>query len=152
MKFSIKDPSDGTIIVMEMVPEEHEGEQVLRVIFPEKDSILMIRKNGIWSNATETDLKVELVNAISRGIHAHIRQHQIYRDPVSFNQKNLKDSLYTLLLVAAITLTACTGNKTSKDVDSLMTDSTRIDTASNPVSGVPDTTTIKQDSLHLDTL
>lgn len=74
MKFSIKDPADYTIIVLEMVPEEHEGKQVLKVIFPEKDSILMIRKNGIWSNATETDLNDKLVKAISRGIHAHILQ------------------------------------------------------------------------------
>lgn len=80
MKFSIKDPKDDTPLLLRVVPITHEGEQALKIVFPETDSITMIKKNGLWINAGQTDVRPELVKAISRGIQfyieSNIRQQQ----------------------------------------------------------------------------
>lgn len=77
MKFNIQDPTDNNPLLLNAIPTEHEGELALKVVFPEKDSITMIKKNGTWINATQTDINLELVKAIAQGIQLTIELNEI---------------------------------------------------------------------------
>lgn len=66
MKFTITDPSDSTTIELIARPEDYNGDQGLRIIFPQKDSFVMVEKNGEWNVVDETDINPELINAIAR--------------------------------------------------------------------------------------
>jgi len=66
MKFSIINPTDKTSVVLRTQPEDYRGEQGLRIIFPEKDSFVMVEKDGAWNVMDETDINPELIAAIAR--------------------------------------------------------------------------------------
>lgn len=153
MKFNILDPTDRKPLLLHVVPTEHEGTQALKVIFPEKDSITMIKKNGVRLNAIDTDISPELVKAISKGIHSHIHENmqQTQHNDKSTVMKNIL-SILLLLMIAAITIVGCGSNDTSRNADSVATDSARIDTSNNPVGGLPDTAKLSPDTLQIDTL
>jgi len=68
MKFTIIDPSDNSPINLIAVPEDYYGEQGLRIIFPEKDSFVMVEKNGEWTVMDETDLNPHLISAIAKAL------------------------------------------------------------------------------------
>ncbi|ETZ23058.1 hypothetical protein [Pedobacter sp. V48] len=152
MRFSIKDPTDNKPLLLNAIPALHQGEQALKVIFPEKDSITMIKRNNVWTSAGETDLRAELVKAISRGIQLHIEQHSIQQKQNSFKITAMKNLFPILVFMAGLALTSCGSSDRNKAADSLMTDSSRIDTSSNPDGGMPDTSKLTPDSLQVDTL
>ena len=151
MKFSIKDPTDNKPLLLNAIPTSHEGDPALKVIFPEKDSITMVKRNNMWTSAEETDLREELIKAISRGIQLHIEQHSILRKQNSFKIMSLKN-FPILFFMLGVALSSCGSGDRNKAADSLMTDSSRIDTSSSPNTGIPDTSKLAPDSLHVDTL
>lgn len=76
MKFSIIDPIDNTPLLLNVMPAEYEGQPALKVVFPEMDSITMIKKNEVWLNAAPTDISPELIKAISLGIQSRQCQQE----------------------------------------------------------------------------
>ena len=152
MRFCIIDPTDDNPLLLNAIPTSHEGEQALKVIFPEKDSITMVKRNKVWTSAGETDLREELVNAISRGIQLHLDQHSVQQKQNSFKITAMKNIFPILLFMAGVALSSCGSSDGNKAADSLMTDSSRIDTSSSPNTGMPDTSKLTPDSLQIDTL
>jgi len=73
MKFTIKDPSDGTVLELTAQPEDYKGEQGMRIIFPEKDSFVIVEKDGEWKVMDETDINPDLIQAIAEGLKPHAR-------------------------------------------------------------------------------
>ena len=152
MRFSIKDPTDHKPLLLNAIPTSHEGAQALKVIFPERDSITMVKRNNVWTNAAETDLRIELLKAISQGIQLHIEPYKVPQKQMKFKITTIKNMFPLLLIVAAIALAGCGSSDKNKAMDSLMTDSSRTDTSSNPNGEMPDTTKLTPDSLQIDTL
>lgn len=68
MKFEIINPTDKTRVELDAQPEDYKGEQGFRILFPDKDSFVMVEKNGEWNVMDETDLNPELINAIVEGL------------------------------------------------------------------------------------
>ena len=68
MKFTIIDPSENTPIELKAQPEDYQGDQGLRIIFPGKDSFVIVEKNGQWNVMDETDINPELIEAITKGL------------------------------------------------------------------------------------
>jgi hypothetical protein len=73
MQLTIENPVDGTTLELTLVPEDYNGEQGLRVIFPEKDSFVMIEKQGRWEVVDETHINPNLINAIAEGLKQRAR-------------------------------------------------------------------------------
>ncbi|MEJ2902472.1 hypothetical protein [Pedobacter panaciterrae] len=66
MKFTIVNPTDHTPVRLRTAPEDYNGEQGLRIIFPENDSLVMVEKNGQWNVMDETDINPKLIEAIAK--------------------------------------------------------------------------------------
>jgi hypothetical protein len=68
MRFDIINPTDNTRVELDAQPEDYKGEQGFRIIFPQKDSFVMVQKDGEWNVMDEPDLNPELVKAIVEGL------------------------------------------------------------------------------------
>lgn len=68
MKFTIINPADSTPIELRAQAEDYNGEQGLRIIFPEKDSFVIVQKDGQWSVKDEADINPKLIEAIAEGL------------------------------------------------------------------------------------
>ncbi len=68
MKFTIINPADKSPIELRAQAEDYNGEQGMRIIFPEKDSFVMVQKDGQWIVMDETDLNPKLIDAIAEGL------------------------------------------------------------------------------------
>lgn len=68
MKFTIINPADNTPIELRAQAEDYNGDQGLRIIFPEKDSFVMVQKDGQWTVMDETDINPRLIDAIAEGL------------------------------------------------------------------------------------
>ncbi|GHB83435.1 hypothetical protein [Persicitalea jodogahamensis] len=69
MELTIKDPKDGQEMKLDVEPEMYGDEQGLRVIFPEKDSFVMVYRNEAWEVVDEEFVNPELVEIIGKGLH-----------------------------------------------------------------------------------
>jgi hypothetical protein len=67
MRFTYKDPITESEIELNAEPEDYNGEQGLRIIFPEKDSFVMVQKNGSWEIVDDP----AIVEAIGKGLQTH---------------------------------------------------------------------------------
>lgn len=65
MKFTIINPTDNTAVQLRVHAEDYNGEQGLRIIFPEKDSFIIVQKDGQWKVMDETDMNPKLIDAIA---------------------------------------------------------------------------------------
>jgi len=66
MELTIKDPQNGQEVKFDVEPEMYGDEQGLRVIFPEKDSFVMVyRGEDNWEVVDEPDL----VKVIGKALH-----------------------------------------------------------------------------------
>lgn len=68
MKFTIINPADNTPIELRAQAEDYNGDQGLRIIFPEKDSFVIVQKEGQWIVMDETDINPKLIDAIAEGL------------------------------------------------------------------------------------
>jgi hypothetical protein len=73
MRFAIKEPVTGEQLMLDAEPEDYNGEQALRIIFPERDSFLLLEKDGEWQVLDEEDLNPLLVEAVVKGLHSYSR-------------------------------------------------------------------------------
>jgi hypothetical protein len=69
MKITIKEPATDTIIDLDAQPEDYNGEQGFRILFPEKDSFVIVQKNGEWEVMDDSDINPELIAAIGKALH-----------------------------------------------------------------------------------
>ena len=77
MRFTYKDPITENEIELNAEPEDYHGEQGLRIIFPEKDSFVMVQKDGSWDVVDDEDINPAIVEAIATGLKTHSRyNHQ----------------------------------------------------------------------------
>ena len=69
MKITIKEPVTNNNLNLDARPEDYNGDQGWRIIFPEKDSFVVVQKNGEWNVMDETDINPELIDAIGKALH-----------------------------------------------------------------------------------
>ena len=73
MLITINEPTTDTEVILEAETEDYNGDQAWRIIFPEKDSFVMLFKNGSWQVMDETNINPELVKAIAEQLKAKDR-------------------------------------------------------------------------------
>jgi hypothetical protein len=73
MEFTITNPIDGTTLELQVQPEDYNGDQGIRILFPEKDSFVMLEKDGEWKVVDETDINPDLIQAIAEKLKPHAR-------------------------------------------------------------------------------
>lgn len=69
MRITIKEPVTNNSLNLDARPEDYNGEQGWRIIFPEKDSFVVVQKDGEWNVMDETDINPELIAAIGKALH-----------------------------------------------------------------------------------
>lgn len=70
MELIIKDPADGQEMKFKVEPEMYGDEQGMRVIFPEKDSFVMVyRGEDNWEVVDEEFVNPDLVKIIGKALH-----------------------------------------------------------------------------------
>jgi hypothetical protein len=73
MRITIKEPGTGDIKQLDAQPEDYFGEQGWRIIYPDKDSFLIARRNGDWKAVDEEDINPEIIDVIMRELDTHDR-------------------------------------------------------------------------------
>jgi hypothetical protein len=76
MIVTVKEPATKTVIEVDAQPEDYNGEQGWRVLFPSKDSFVMVEKDGRWNVMDDTDINPELLDAIGDALHPVARYHR----------------------------------------------------------------------------
>ena len=73
MDVIIKDPRNHKEVKLTAEPEDYNGEQGLRIIFPEKDSFVMVYRNDDWEVVDEEFVNPDLVEIIGKALHPRAR-------------------------------------------------------------------------------
>lgn len=73
MRFTYRDPITENEIELTAEPEDYNGEQGFRIIFPEKDSFVMVQKDGSWEVVDDDDINPAIVEAIAAGLKSPTR-------------------------------------------------------------------------------
>lgn len=73
MRFTYKDPITENEIELTAEPEDYNSEQGFRIIFPEKDSFVMVQKDGSWEVVDDDDINPAIVEAIAAGLKSPTR-------------------------------------------------------------------------------
>jgi len=69
MKITIKEPVTDREIELTAEPEDYNGDQGLRILFPTKDSFVIVQKDGQWNVMDDDTINPELIKAISEALH-----------------------------------------------------------------------------------
>lgn len=77
LEITIKEPTTDTMLHLEAEPEDYTGEQGWRILFPEKDSFVIVEKDGQWTVADERWVNPELVDAIGSALKSHARYNSL---------------------------------------------------------------------------
>ena len=77
MRFTYKDPITETEVELNAEPEDYNGEQGLRIIFPGKDSFVMVQKDGSWDVVDDEDINPAIVEAIAKGLQENSRYNHL---------------------------------------------------------------------------
>lgn len=70
MRIRVKEPVTGTDLDLNAEPEDYNGEQGWRIIFPSKDSFVIVYKNGDWAVMDDDTVNPEIVETIGKAVHA----------------------------------------------------------------------------------
>ena len=68
MKVTIKEPQTEREMDLNAEPEDYNGEQGFRIVFPSMDSFVMVQKNGEWNVMDDDTINPELINAIGEAL------------------------------------------------------------------------------------
>ena len=79
MNITVKEPITGTEMELNAEPEDYNGEQGWRIIFPSKDSFVIVQKNGEWNVMDDETINPEIVESIGKALHSHARYNSITR-------------------------------------------------------------------------
>jgi hypothetical protein len=77
MKITIKEPVTNTDMDLDAEPEDYNGDPGWRIIFPEKDSFVMVKTNGDWTVVDEEDINPKIVEAIGNALHQQDRYNML---------------------------------------------------------------------------
>jgi len=73
MTITYKEPDTGDEIQLQAEPEDYNGEQGLRIIFPTKDSFVIVQKDGTWNVMDDDSINPQIVEAIGKALHPYSR-------------------------------------------------------------------------------
>jgi hypothetical protein len=76
MTITYKEPDTGDEIELQAEPEDYNGEQGLRIIFPSKDSFVIVQKDGSWNVMDDDTINPEIIEAIAKALHPHSRYNK----------------------------------------------------------------------------
>ncbi|WP_247232079.1 hypothetical protein [Telluribacter sp. SYSU D00476] len=77
MEIVLKDPRNDAELRLTVEPEDYNGEQGVRIVYPNKDSFVMVQKNGDWEVMDEDFVNPELVDAIGKALHPRASYNSI---------------------------------------------------------------------------
>jgi hypothetical protein len=69
MELVLKDQNTDAELRLSIEPEDYNGEQGVRVVYPNKDSFVMVQKNGDWEVVDEDYVNPELIDVIAKALH-----------------------------------------------------------------------------------
>ncbi len=73
MQINIENPIDQSVQRLSVQPEDYNGIQAVRIIFPDKDSFVMAQQQGEWNVLDEVDINPQLIDAIAKELKTHAR-------------------------------------------------------------------------------
>ena len=77
MLINVKNPATHQDLELDVQPEDYNGEQGFRVLSPEKESFVMVEKNGSWNVMDDTDINPEFLDAIGKALHPIARYNHL---------------------------------------------------------------------------
>lgn len=77
MIITVKEPATHTDIQLDAQPEDYNGEQGWRILSPEKDSFVMVEKNGQWNVMDDADINPDFLDAIGQALHPVARYNHL---------------------------------------------------------------------------
>lgn len=77
MIITVKEPATHTDIELDAQPEDYNGEQGWRILSPEKDSFVMVEKNGQWNVMDDADINPDFLDAIGQALHPVARYNHL---------------------------------------------------------------------------
>ncbi|MBS7563642.1 hypothetical protein KHS38_04425 [Mucilaginibacter sp. Bleaf8] len=77
MIITVKEPATHTDIELDAQPEDYNGEQGWRILSPDKDSFVMVEKNGQWNVMDDADINPEFLDAIGKALHPVARYNHL---------------------------------------------------------------------------
>lgn len=77
MIITVKEPATHTDIELDAQPEDYNGEQGWRILSPDKDSFVMVEKNGQWNVMDDNDLNPDFLDAIGKALHPVARYNHL---------------------------------------------------------------------------
>jgi len=77
MRIKITEPLTNTELDLDARPEDYNGEQGWRILFPEKDSFVIVQKDGEWNVMDENDINPQLIEAIAKALHPVARYNSL---------------------------------------------------------------------------
>lgn len=77
MRITVKEAVTNNDVELDAQPEDYNGEQGWRIIFPDKDSFVIVQKDGEWQVVDESDVNPELVEAVAQQLKPHDRYNSL---------------------------------------------------------------------------
>ncbi len=77
MRIVVNEPATGSRLELNAVPEDYNGDQGWRILSPDKDSFVIVEKNGDWHVADETGIHPELIQAIGKALQPKARYNSV---------------------------------------------------------------------------
>jgi hypothetical protein len=73
MRITITEPLTDTAIDLDAEPEDYNGEQGWRIIYPSKDSFVIVHKDGEWNVMDDEDINPEIIEKIGQALYSQVR-------------------------------------------------------------------------------
>ncbi|GAB3171708.1 hypothetical protein [Telluribacter humicola] len=77
MELLIKDPHNDAELRLSVEPEDYNGEQGVRIVYPNKDSFVMVQKDGDWEVVDEDFVNPELIEVIGKALQPRARYNSL---------------------------------------------------------------------------
>lgn len=68
MEFTIKEPVTETLVRLSAEPEDYNGQQGWRILYPDKESFVIVKNGEDWQVVDEEDFNPEILDAIVKGL------------------------------------------------------------------------------------
>lgn len=77
MRITVKEAVTNADIELDAQPEDYNGEQGWRIVFPDKDSFVIVERNSEWQVVDEEDVNPEFVEAVAQALKPHARYNSL---------------------------------------------------------------------------
>ncbi|MCL4638939.1 MULTISPECIES: hypothetical protein [Olivibacter] len=68
MEFTIKEPVTDTVVRLSAEPEDYNGQQGWRILYPDKESFVIVKEGEDWKVVDEEDFNPEILSVIVNGL------------------------------------------------------------------------------------